>query len=116
MYPFARTSDGLDRVGLGRILSVRRPAPPRWLADLGLLSRDASVTMLSMNRSGRAATLELLEPADIKGGDISAELLLRPAPYGSFGESRITVRPRVREGHSRSEEVIYVAGHDAEVV
>jgi hypothetical protein len=90
--------------------------PPRWLADLGLLSPDASVMMLSMKRSGRAATLELLEPADIKGGDISAERLRRPAPYGSFGESQITVGPRVQEGHSRSEEVISVAGHDAEVV
>ena len=28
----------------------------------------------------------------------------------------MSVRPRVQEGYSRSEEVIYVAGHDAEVM
>jgi hypothetical protein len=28
----------------------------------------------------------------------------------------MSVRPWVQEGHARSEEVIYVAGHDAEVV
>ena len=40
----------------------------------------------------------------------------RAKPYCSFGESWMSVRPRVQEGYSRSEEVIYVAGHDAEVM
>jgi hypothetical protein len=56
------------------------------------------------------------QTGDFAGGDISVVRLLRPAPHCSFGESRISVRPRVQEGHSRSEEVIYVAGHDAEVM
>ena len=28
----------------------------------------------------------------------------------------MSVRPRVQEGHSRSREVVYAAGHDAEVM
>jgi hypothetical protein len=52
-------------------------------------------------------------PRDIAGGDISAERLLRPAAYSSFGESSMSVGPRVQEGHSRSDEVIYIADHHA---
>jgi len=37
--------------------------------------------------------------------------LLRSAPYCSFGGSWMSIRPRLQEGHSRSEEVIYVARH-----